>query len=76
MKQIEQINRDQIQMMSFDMMVASDSIVRVVDVFLDFAMSTDLGFKTSRQITGRPSFPVRTLLGIYIYDCHLHTPSL
>ena len=71
MKQIEQITRDQIQMISFDMMVSSESIVRVLDVFLDFAMSTDLGFKKYKQITGRPSFPVRTLLGIYVYG-YLH----
>ena len=71
MKKIESIDRDQIQMNSLEMMVDQDSIVRVLDVFLDFALKQDLGFKTSNQITGRPSFPVRTLLGIYIYG-YLH----
>lgn len=71
MKQIEQINRDQVQIMSLEMMVSKDSIVRLLDVFLDFSLSTDLGFKISNQTTGRPSFPVRTLLGIYIYG-YLH----
>lgn len=58
-------------MVSFDMMVANDSVVRVLDVFLEFALSSDLGFKISKQTTGRPSFPIRTLLGIYIYG-YLH----
>ena len=67
MKQIEQIDRQQILMMSLEILVAPDSMVRVVDLFLDYVLDTDLGFKVTRQITGRPSFPVRTLLGIYIY---------
>ena len=71
MKQINQIDRDQMHMMSFDMMVCEHSIVRVLDVFLDFALDSDLGFKTRNQRTGRPAFPVRTLLGIYLYG-YLH----
>jgi len=67
MKQIESIDRDQIQMNSLDMLVEGDSLVRLIDVFLDFALTNDIGFKTHDQRTGRPSFPVRTLLGIYIY---------
>ena len=67
MKQIHTIDRDQLQMTSMDMMVADDSMVRLLDVFMDWAMSTDLGFKISDQKTGRPSFPLRTLLGIYVY---------
>ncbi len=67
MKQIESIDRDQIQMNSLNMLVDQDSMVRLIDVFLDFALSEDLGFKTNDQRTGRPSFPTRTLLGIYLY---------
>jgi transposase len=49
-------------------LVSPDSNVRVIDCFLDFALGSDLGFKVNQdQRTGRPSFPVGTLLGIYIY---------
>lgn len=67
MKQIQIINREQLQISSLDMMVDSQSMVRVLDVFLDYALSRDLGFKTRKRQTGRPSFPNRTLLGIYLY---------
>lgn len=67
MKQITSIDRDQIQFTSLDMMVTEDSMVRLIDVFLDFACGYDLGFQSNKQVTGRPSFPSRTLLGIYIY---------
>ena len=67
MKQIEQIDRQQIQMTSLETLVVPDSMVRMDGLFLDFALDTDLGFMVTRQIKGRPSFPVGTLLGIYIY---------
>jgi transposase len=67
MKQLTSIDRDQIQFTLLEMMVGSESLVRVIDVFLDFACPHDLGFQNNRQVTGRPAFPTRTLLGIYIY---------
>ena len=67
MKQITTIDRHQIQFSSLDMMVAQDSMVRLIDVFVDFSAKSDLGFRRHTQVTGRPSFPTRTLLGIYIY---------
>ena len=67
MKKIESIDRDQIQLNSLNMLVDQHSMVRVIDVFLDFALSKDLGFKSTKQVTGRPAFPIRTLLGIYMY---------
>lgn len=67
MKEICTTDRDQIQMTSLDKMVDEESTVRVLDVFVDWALNHDLGFKTTKQITGRPSFPLRTLLGIYIF---------
>ena len=71
MKQIHSSNRNQIQMISLDMMVDHNSMVRIIDVFLDCIDSNDLGFISSQQVTGRPAFPIRTLLGIYIYG-YLH----
>lgn len=62
MKQIQSIDRDQLQMNSLDMMVDPDSIVRLLDVFLDWTNVNQLGFRSTHQVTGRPAFPTRTLL--------------
>lgn len=71
MKEITTINRSQMQLLSLDIMVSSGSVVRVLDVFLDYAELSELGFENEKQKTGRPSFPIRTLLGIYLYG-YLH----
>lgn len=55
MEQKKLLDRDQIQMMSMDMLVASESVVRVLDVFLEFALDNDLGFEVREQRTGRLS---------------------
>ena len=67
MKQIGTVNRDQLLLSSLDLMVDPNSEVRLIDVFVDSALRTHLGFKVSNRTTGRPSFPLRTFLGIYIY---------
>lgn len=72
MKQLDKSDRNQLKMRSLDMLVSQDSEVRVIDCFLDFALAEDIGFKVNRnQQTGRPAYPVRTLLGVYIYG-YLH----
>lgn len=60
-------NRDQLFMTSLDMLVEPDSIVRVIDVFLDYVESCNLSFKQHQCHTGRPAFPNRVLIGVYIY---------
>lgn len=67
MKQIDQIDRHQMTFSTLECLVDQESVVRVVDVFVDFAEEDKLGFKADRQITGRPSYPVRTFIGLYIY---------
>ena len=71
MKHIDEKDRDQVQMFSLDMMVDQNSVVRVLDLFVQWALDHDLGFKIENRVTGRPSFPLKTLLGIYIYG-YLH----
>lgn len=71
MQQLEQTDRHQMRMSSLDLMVSPNSIVRVIDVFLDFADDRSLGFTNHIQKTGRPAYPIRTLIGIYIYG-YLH----
>lgn len=67
MKQIDSTDRDQLQITSLNMMVDENSMVRLLDVFVDWALTHDLGLISAQQVTERPAFPVRTRLGIYIY---------
>lgn len=64
-------DRDQLFMTSLDLMVDQDSIVRIIDLFLDLMDMHDLPFIQHHSYTGRPSYPNRTLIGIYVYG-YLH----
>ena len=47
--------------------VEEDSVVRVIDVFIDRLDISGLGFKAEAADTGRPSYHPRTMLKIYVY---------
>jgi transposase len=47
--------------------VEEDSVVRVVDVFIDRLDISGLGFKAEHADTGRPGYHPRTMLKIYVY---------
>jgi len=47
--------------------VEEDSVVRVIDVFIDRLDISGLGFKAEAAVTGRPGYHPRTLLKIYVY---------
>ena len=47
--------------------VEEDSVVRVIDVFIDRLDISGLGFKTEHAVTGRPGYHPRTMLKIYVY---------
>ena len=47
--------------------VEEDSIVRVIDVFIDRLDISGLGFKAEAAETGRPGYHPRTMLKIYVY---------
>ena len=47
--------------------VEQDSVVRVIDVFIDRLDISGLGFKAEAADTGRPGFYARTMLKIYVY---------
>lgn len=47
--------------------VEEDSVVRVVDVFIDRLDVSGLGFKTEHADTGRPGYHPRTMLKLYVY---------
>ncbi len=47
--------------------VGEDSVVRVIDVFIDRLDISGLGFKAEAAETGRPGYHPRTMLKIYVY---------
>ena len=47
--------------------VDEDSVVRVIDVFIDRLDISGLGFKVQPAATGRPGYHPRTILKIYVY---------
>ena len=47
--------------------VDEDSVVRVIDVFIDRLDISGLGFKAEAAETGRPGYHPRTMLKIYVY---------
>jgi transposase len=67
MERVPHSDRDQLFMTSLDMMVSPDSLVRLVDVFLDYMEGLDLGFIQHQSHTGRPGFSSRLMVGIYVY---------
>ena len=52
---------------SVDDYVEEDSVVRVIDVFIDRLDIPGLGFKAEAAETGRPGYHPRTMLKIYVY---------
>ena len=47
--------------------ITEENAVRVVDVFIDSLDLSDLGFKTTPAITGRPAYHPGTMLKLYVY---------
>jgi len=47
--------------------VEEDSPVRVIDVFIDDLDVSGLGFKAEPAATGRPGYPPKTMLKLYLY---------
>ena len=66
---IEGENRDQATLFPerIDDYVDENSVVRVVDVFIDRLDISGLGFKATPADTGRPGYHPQTLLKIYVY---------
>ena len=61
-------NRDQIQMFSLGQMVENNSLVRVIDAFIDSLDFSEFGFKYFQlNKEGRPPFHPATMMKIYLY---------
>ena len=52
---------------SLDDYVGDESMVRVLDYFIDDLNISGLGFRTEPSDTGRPPYHPRTMLKIYVY---------
>ncbi len=66
---IEGENRFQVTLFPerLDDYVGDESMVRILDYFIDHLNISGLGFKTEAEKTGRPPFHPRTMLKIYVY---------
>ena len=65
---VEGVNRDQSMIFSLDDMVATDSMVRVIDRFIEVSDFTKLGFtKTKPSDTGRPPYSPKIPAKLYVY---------
>jgi len=61
-------NRDQLELTSLDLLVSPDSIVRVIDAFVDMLNLEKLGIKQKgKSKEGRPAFSNDMLLKLYLY---------
>lgn len=70
MAYIQGIDRSQVTLLppSLEEYVAPDSLVRVIDAFVDGLDIEDMGFARSRPAdTGRPAYDPRALLKLYVY---------
>ena len=47
--------------------ITEENAVRVIDVFIDSLDLSDLGFKATPAITGRPAYHPGTMLKLYVY---------
>jgi transposase len=68
MHHIQGQNRDQVRMISLGQMVEKESLVRIIDAFVDMLNMEQFGFtyfKLSKE--GRPPFHPATMIKIYLY---------
>ena len=64
----KQQDRNQLQMMAPDELVSQESIVRVIDTFIDLLDLEDIGFEVKGKIrNGAPAFHASDLLKLYYY---------
>jgi len=65
---IEGTDREQMMMLSYEDMVAEDSMVRLIDRFVDICDLEQLGFKrTEPKPNGRPAYPAGPMAKLYVY---------
>ena len=68
MKYVNASDRNQIEMVSLDMMVDAESTVRLIDVFVSEYIKDVIVFKNSdKRDFGRPSFDPYAMIKLYIY---------
>ncbi len=66
MDYIQGFNRGQLQMISFEEYVKSDSWARIVDLFVIILPLKTLGFNDTPSPEGRPSYVPVDLLRLYL----------
>ena len=68
MNHIQGTNRHQIKLLSWDQMIPKESMVRIIDVFVDHLPLDQMGFKKVKlHKEGRPPYHPAVLLKLYLY---------
>lgn len=68
MPYVKSIDRYQVTMCAFDDFVDPESVARVIDAFVESLDLAEMGFqKTTPAFEGRPSYPAKSLLKLYLY---------
>ena len=68
MPYIRTVDREQLMMCSLDSFVAPESIARVIDAFVEGLEPQKIGIaKRKAAIEGRPSYPWRCMIKLYLY---------
>jgi transposase len=64
---IQGFDRNQLQMISYNEMVCSNSWARIVDLFVEILPLQELGFEDVLSTEGRPPYQSSDLLKLYLY---------
>ena len=68
MNHIQGTNRHQIKLLSWDQMIPKESMVRIIDVFVDHLPLDQMGFKKVKlHKEGGPPYHPAVLLKLYLY---------
>lgn len=68
MPYIKSMNRHQMMMCTMDDFVDPESMARVIDAFIESLNLSEMGFKkATAAVEGRPSYPAKSLLKLYLY---------
>ena len=68
MKRSEKVYRNQVIITSIDEMIDENSVIRVIDAYVQSLDVERLGYHVYKNKTGRPAYDPKELIGLYLYS--------
>ena len=68
MKRSEKVYRNQVMITSIDEMIDENSVIRVIDAYVQSLDVKNLGYHVYNNKTGRPAYDPKELIGLYLYS--------